>query len=278
MPMYRTRRVEVAFATRRRTPSASPCLHGGAAHPAERRRSRTARARRKADSLRAVFFTVSAARAASSVGGNRIDSFADVDGRSVLPADVTGGAPDSPVTLSVGRHVLFSTSSTRVLRHRRHARLPRIPLVMTSPSDSTTACASARVCASIGTCSASIMRPVAASSMRSSRPRRIAKARRHDAARGARVHAFGQHRHLERAEQQAAQRRRQPQMLVVAAFGVETDDEIRRADARCKVVEIRRAGRSCRSLRSLRSAARSAAAAYPSRCSAAIAVRLANIA
>src|SRR5439155_18538938 len=54
----------------------------------------------------------------------------------------------------------------------------------------------------------------------------------HDAARRARVHALREHLDREHAVDDAAQRGRRPQVLVVRAAGVEADDETRRADAR----------------------------------------------
>src|SRR5207302_11294062 len=54
------------------------------------------------------------------------------------------------------------------------------------------------------------------------------------------MHALGQHLDGEHAVHQAAQRGRGPQLLVVAAAGVEADDQRRRADARRERIEIRR--------------------------------------
>ena len=45
------------------------------------------------------------------------------------------------------------------------------------------------------------------------------------------MHAFGQHVDAQRADEIAAQRRRAPELVVVAAFGVEAHDEARLADA-----------------------------------------------
>ena len=55
--------------------------------------------------------TASAARCGSVVGARRNDSFRLVYGRNVLPAAPQAGRPSAPVMLSVGRQVLFSSSS-----------------------------------------------------------------------------------------------------------------------------------------------------------------------
>ena len=65
-----------------------------------------------------------------------------------------------------------------------------------------------------------------------------AHARRHDAAGHAGVHAFGQDIRAQRADQVAAQRRGAPQLLVIAALGVETDDQARRAEARAQRIDV----------------------------------------
>ncbi len=67
---------------------------------------------------------------------------------------------------------------------------------------------------------------------------RRAEARGHYAARRSRVHAFGQHVDTQRAGQVAAQRGRAPELLVVAALGIEADDEVRRADAVLEQVDV----------------------------------------
>ncbi len=50
---------------------------------------------------------------ASLVGGRRIDSLAEVKGRSTLPALPIGGMPSMPMVDRVGRQVRFRTSSAR---------------------------------------------------------------------------------------------------------------------------------------------------------------------
>ena len=65
-----------------------------------------------------------------------------------------------------------------------------------------------------------------------------AEALRHDAAGVAGMHALGQHIDGEVANDRAAQRRRHPQLLIVAASAVETDHETRRADARLQQVDV----------------------------------------
>ena len=66
------------------------------------------------------------------------------------------------------------------------------------------------------------------------------EARRHDAARRARMDAFAQHVDAQRADQVAAQRRRAPELLVVAALGVEADDEARASEPRAERVDVGR--------------------------------------
>ena len=52
------------------------------------------------------------------------------------------------------------------------------------------------------------------------------------------MHAFGQYVDAQRAGQVAAQRRRAPQLLVVAAFGIEADHQVGRADAVSQQVDV----------------------------------------
>ncbi len=47
------------------------------------------------------------------MGGRRIDSLAAVNGLSTLPALPMAGTPSTPIRLTVGRQVRFSTSSAR---------------------------------------------------------------------------------------------------------------------------------------------------------------------
>ena len=65
-----------------------------------------------------------------------------------------------------------------------------------------------------------------------------AEARGDDAARVAGVHALGEQLDLEVAADEPAQRRRRPQLVVVAAARVEADDEARLADARREVLDV----------------------------------------
>ena len=57
-----------------------------------------------------------------------------------------------------------------------------------------------------------------------------AERRRHDTAGVAGVHALGEHAHAQLAGEQAAQRGRDPEVVVVGASRVEADHEARRAD------------------------------------------------
>src|SRR5262249_14327188 len=69
-------------------------------------------------------------------------------------------------------------------------------------------------------------------------PAQDAEARRDDAGRIARVHAFVEHLHAQVAAGHAAQRRGQPELVVVAAAGIEADDERRLADARGQMIDV----------------------------------------
>ena len=69
---------------------------------------------------------------------------------------------------------------------------------------------------------------------------RDAKRRRDDAARVARMHALGQDLDAERSAGEAAQRRRRPEPLVVAAAGIEADHEVHGAHPRREQFEIGR--------------------------------------
>ena len=68
---------------------------------------------------------------------------------------------------------------------------------------------------------------------------------------------------VKRAAGEPAQRRRRPQALVVAAAGIEPDDEVDAAHARRERLEIRGQVVSCRSPRRFRSCPRSASARRP---------------
>ena len=65
-----------------------------------------------------------------------------------------------------------------------------------------------------------------------------AEAGRHDAAGVAGVHAFGEHLDVQIADDRAAQRRRHPELVVVAAAGVEADHQARRADAVGQQIDV----------------------------------------
>ena len=52
------------------------------------------------------------------------------------------------------------------------------------------------------------------------------------------MHALGEHVDAQRADQVAAQRRRAPQLFVVAALGVEADDQRRRAEAAAQRIDV----------------------------------------
>src|SRR5210317_124119 len=62
-------------------------------------------------SASSMSLTVFAASSASQVGGRRNDSFSVLNGSCTLPASTSAGSPDAPVTLMVGRQVLFNSSS-----------------------------------------------------------------------------------------------------------------------------------------------------------------------
>src|ERR1019366_2498034 len=67
-----------------------------------------------------------------------------------------------------------------------------------------------------------------------------AKARRHEPARIARVNAFAQDLDLERAADDAAQARRQPELVVVAGAAVEADDEADLAEPSLQGIDVER--------------------------------------
>ena len=175
-------------------------------------------------------------------------------GRSTLPALAGAGRPSAPVTASIGRQVRFRTSSARsacigcmprgerelapdlVAQHlRRRA----------SPARSRSCGNRAWKAASLDHAGARVLDAV-------EQHARDAEARGHHAARVARVHALGQHLDREHAVHQPAQRGRAPELVVVAAAGVEADDEVGRADPSAQSLRDRPAGRSCRSPRSTR--------------------------
>ena len=183
-------------------------------------------------SLSSAFLTARGGGLRVDVGGKRNDSFSAVYGRSTFPAFCSDGMPSAPVTASVGRHVLLSSSSygsfaigrvpaangnlpcTLVAEHlRRGPRLLQPILLESCTAGHRSACAGL------------------------ARPRRAqaggahAEARRHDAAGHARMHAFGEHVDAQRADEIAAQRSRAPELIVVAALRIETHDQRRLADA-----------------------------------------------
>ena len=65
------------------------------------------------------------------------------------------------------------------------------------------------------------------------------------------MNAFGEQLHPQRAGHQPAQRRRDPELRVVFAARVETDDERRRAYARLQVLDVLRQVHAARLLRAL---------------------------
>ena len=128
----------------------------------------------------------------STPGGRRNDSLSAVYGRSTLPAFCSDGMPSTPVTDSVGRQVLLSSSSTGssdsglhaarrtaacVQRRRRAPSRRRAPAAADPPESC--ACSASRAC-----------RRSSASSTRSSSCRAMRKLDGSDAAGHARVHAF----------------------------------------------------------------------------------------
>ena len=70
-------------------------------------------------------------------------------------------------------------------------------------------------------------------------PAQDAEARRHDPAGGPRVHALGEHLHRQHAADDAAERGRRPELLVVAAARVEAHDQARRPQAVREGLDVR---------------------------------------
>src|SRR3954453_11365176 len=86
-----------------------------------------------------------------------------------------------------------------------------------------------------------ILQPAAAAIVEPVEQRaRNAEARGHDAARVTRMHSFGEHLDAQHTVYQAAQRSGAPELVVIAAAGIEPDAEGRRADARGERFKIRR--------------------------------------
>jgi hypothetical protein len=92
--------------------AASHGATGGAFQPPMAESTRNSTCAPSGGAVSRVDFTSAAAFFGSSVGGRRKDSFTAVQGLSVLPAEPVAGRPSAPVTDSVGRQVLFSSSST----------------------------------------------------------------------------------------------------------------------------------------------------------------------
>ena len=159
-----------------------------------------------------------AALSALTVGGRRSERTRAVFGRSTLPAFAGAGRPSAPVTESIGRQVRFSARSAR------SAVIGCIPCTketgaqISSPSTSAArfACSlrSTGICAWKAAC---LTTPVRASSMPIEELACDARAFRHHAARVAGVHALGKHFDSEHAVDEAAQRSRAPELVVVAA-------------------------------------------------------------
>ena len=184
-------------------------------------------------------------------------------GRSTLPASAIAGSPSAPVTDSAGRQVRLSSASRVIARpsaacapangYLRDRSLAQDRRRLPAPA------ARARRESARGTPRAArgpsrVLEPVEQGA-------RDAERRRHDAARVARVHALGQHVDRQRAAGEAAQRRRRPEPLVVAAARIEADHEIDARRSAARAARDRRADRSCRSPRRSRSGRRSAHAA-----------------
>ena len=210
-------------ATARSAARASRCRHG---------RIRIARARRTADRLPGSPSAAAPALSAFTVGGRRSESTSRVCGRSTLPALAGGGRPSAPVTARNGRQVRFST------RSERSACIGSMPGMkgnlrqISSPSTS----AARRACVGAlrrdlrvegGVLDDAGVGGVDALEQHA----RDAEARGHHAARVAGVHALGQHFDREDAVHQAAQRGRAPELLVVAAAGVEADHQVRSSES-----------------------------------------------
>ena len=233
----------------RRTPARRACIDcssqaatGGAFQPRHRRLDlERALARRTADL--AVNARFSAASATSGVERRR-QTERQLE-RGVGPQHVARvrrapAMPSTPVTLSVGRHVLLSSSSNGSFdTGARPATSGNLPATV-SPSTAAAAAACWRRSGGNGALSSSTsIAPDAASSTRASSSRRMRKLEGTMPLAEPECTPSRQHVDAQRADEVAAQRGRAPELLVVAAFGVEADDEARRAEAiaeRCDVV------------------------------------------
>ena len=184
----------------RRVP-AGRCRFDSRKSPSRRRADRSsARARAPPSRLRPT-----------TVGGRRNDNFRVVYGRSTLPDWSSAGTPSMPTTLNVGRHVRVQQQLERVVRQRRAFR----------PASGTCLrpCRRARAAAPAACLrrSGGIAVLSSSTSMRAGarvldareQSARDPEARRHDAARRARVHAFGS------ARRRAASPTRLPRSEVV---------------------------------------------------------------
>jgi hypothetical protein len=117
-----------------------------------------------------------AAPTGASVGGNRNDSLRVVCGRSTLPALRKAGRPSAPVTLSVGRQLLLSSSSNGSFETGRIPGINGNLAYTDSPSTVAAAFACARRSGGMDVFSSSIrIAPEVASSTRASSSRRMRK-------------------------------------------------------------------------------------------------------
>ena len=230
-----------ARATRRRAPPRATARSAARSSRSRPGRARSARSRRAADRLRADASAPCVARSPSTVGGSRSDSLSDVRGRSTLPA--------------------FGDRRQAVGADDRQRRPPRaVEQRLGALGDHRLRAAGERILAR------SRSRPGCR------RPRAPAPRARRESAHGIPAAARGRSRESSRRSSrlramrnddgttplaspectpsvststvsvpagEAAQRRRRPQPLVVAAAGIEADDEIDRAHARREVLEIR---------------------------------------
>ena len=151
----------------------------------------------------------------------------------------SAGKPSAPMIDSAGRHVRFSSASAA------SSIIGRVP----SANGYLRNTMSPRIGSSLRCLRDALRRNLRVKGRRHDPARcrileaveelaRDAKRRRHDAARIAGVHAFGQHLDRQLAGREPAQRRRHPQALVIAAAGVEADDEVDVAETRLQRVEV----------------------------------------
>ena len=192
-------------------------------------------------SVSSVRRMASAAAAAFAVGGRRNDSFTLRRGASTLPALLTFGSPSSPVTVKVGFHVEFSSSTAGSADIARTPGANGMRAATESPEQPR---GRGDLAAALGGCLGAELREADLTGLRIRQAReqhaQHIEAGGRDAAARARMHPLGEHIDLQRTDDVSPQRSGEPEPLVVAGLGIEAHHETGAADVGRERLDVRR--------------------------------------